>query len=61
MPVTVKGAAVSSTAERCRTGSTRVRVALKLPTVFAPFKVVPVAETVVNNPVVLNVSAVRFP
>ena len=30
-------------------------VALKLPTVFAPFNVVPAAETVVNNPVVLNV------
>ena len=35
-----------------------VFVALKLPTVFAPFKVVPVAETVVNNPVVLNVPPV---
>ena len=33
-------------------------VALKLPTVFTPFNVVPVAETVVNNPVVLNVPPV---
>ena len=56
MPVTVKGAAVFV---NCTLPlAPLVFVALKLPTVFAPFKVVPVAETVVNNPVVLNVPPV---
>ena len=52
MPVTVvRTAPCSSTAMLPLV----VFVALKLPTVFALVSVVPVAETVVNNPVVLNV------